>query len=189
MKLVSFIMPTRTASAEMFLESVSSIRRTAKFPQDIEILLRIDDDDLVRRSMAETMQRFHPVKLVVGPRGSGYDNMGTFVDDLVKVANSRWCWLFDDDAWVEGDWSGLYDIRCDILRGPAVNSEFYCLGESHYNNGPTGGAVGLIMPTGFVKKLAHKAPVDQQWLEEVVRMGWTVQQLKGVSYHHDGRRR
>jgi hypothetical protein len=169
---------------------VASICENAAESKDFEILLRLDDDDTDRFKIAGILEKTYGVNYVVGPRGIGYTNMGAFVHDLVKIADSKWCWLFDDDAYVEGDWfTPLSKIVCDAKRGPAVNAEFYQLGGSLYPNGARGEPCGIIVPTEFCKEIPHKNPVDQQWIDETKHKGWIFTQLKGVTYHHDGRQR
>lgn len=187
MNLVSFLIPTRSACIESLTEAVESIIEGAGGNDDFEILLKVDSDDTERIGVGR-----HLVKgcgrVVVSDMGKGYNDMGRFVNELVSVADSKWAWLFDDDAWVEGDWySPLSTVKCDPVKGPAVNAEFYVLGESYYRNGRN--PPGTIMPTAFCKKFNHQNPVDQQWNDEINRMGWHVTQLAGVRYHHDGRRR
>jgi len=189
MKLVSFIMPTRNPWVGL-KAALQSITNTCHDLKGIEILLRIDSDDHERIKWIPELEIVYGAECVVGPRGRGYVEMGAFVNDLVKIANSYWCWLFDDDAYVEGDWyTELLKVPINPQDGPAVNAENYVLGESHYKNGPNGGPVGLIVPTAFAKTLNHRNPVDQLWLDEIKSRGWTIQQLKGVSYYHDGRPR
>ena len=179
-------MPTRTATHKVLANAIYSIINTAA-TDDFEILLRLDDDDKDRWAVAADLVS-GVGKWVIGPRGAGYNDMGTFVNDLVSIADSYWCWLFDDDAWVEGDWyNPLSEVDCNPVMGPAVNPEFYILGESYYRNGEN--PPGMLMPTEFVRKLTHRAPVDQQWMDEVHRLGWNVQHLRGVNYFHDGRQR
>lgn len=185
MKLCSFIIPTRN-SHDWLRKAVSSILNApGTNKNDLEILLRVDDDDPERFFLAEELTK-GVGSFVIGPRGNGYLNMGTFTDDLVKIADSRWCWLFDDDAWVEGDWySPLFWMPVDC----AVNAEHYCLGGSRYRNGPEGGAVGIIIPTELAKSVKGHNPVDDQWLSVALQKGWKVRQLPGVSYLHEGRAR
>lgn len=190
MKLVSILMPTRTAVFSSLRRAVNSILETAGDNwEQVEILLRLDDDDIERVPVAMELTK-GTGKFVVGPRGRGYLDMGVFVDDLVKVAKGKWCWLFDDDAWVQGDWfKQLSELRCDPHSGPAANAQNYQLGGSLYRNGPNGGPVGMLVPTAFCRTLHHQNPVDQQWLNEIMGRGWFIQQLLGVTYHHDGRKR
>lgn len=186
MKMVSVIMPTRSGSHDSLRKAVRSILDApGTNKDDLEILLRLDDDDPERFFVAEELTK-GVGSFVVGTRGAGYNDMGRFVFDLVRVADSKWCWLVDDDAWVEGAWyPELSKYNCDC----AVNAQYYHLGPSKYENGAKGGPVGLIIPTALALTLPTAFPVDQVWLEVVMQKGWICNQMKGVSYFHCGRAR
>jgi len=96
-------MPTRNDYA-MLVKALQSIKDTASDFSKVEILLRIDDDDKERIDRIPELEAQFNVKTFIGPRGSGYNNMCTFLDDLAKMATGKWSWLFDDDAYIEGDW-------------------------------------------------------------------------------------
>jgi hypothetical protein len=88
---------------------------------------------------------------------------------------------------VEGNWQyQLESIPFDENNGPAVAAEFYHLGESHYSNWPKCSPPGLIMPTGVIKRLEHRTPVDQQWLDVCNQSNWRIKLLKDVVYFHAG---
>lgn len=190
-KLISIFMPTRSASADSLRTALASIRDTASNFSQVEILLRVDDDDSDRIAMLPGLEAVYGAKAVIGPRGVGYCDMGTFIDDLTKVATGQWAWLFDDDAYVEGNtWQQqLASIPCDGEHGPAVHAETYQLGPNKYPNDHQGGAVGLIVPMGLCRSIVHRNPVDQQWLDVIHQRGWCIQLLKDVTYCHDGRPR
>jgi len=179
-------MPTRSGSHDSLRKAARSILDApGTNPDDLEILMRLDDDDPARLPVAEELTNGHGT-VVVGPRGAGYNDMGTFVNELLKVADSKWAWLFDDDAYVEGNWySELSRFNCDC----AVNSQHYCLGPSTYENGAKGGPVGIIIPTELARTIGLAYPVDQVWLEVVMQKGWRCNQMRGVNYHHCGRAR
>lgn len=185
--LISILMPTRNPYDGLH-RALSSIKKTATNFSEVEICLRIDDDDTQRLSELPKLKEEFDVKEFIGPRGEGYNNMGGFLNDLAKIATGRWSWLFDDDAWIEGDWQGqLQSVPCHENDGPACTPEFYKLGESRYTNFPTCSPPGLILPTETIKRIDHKAPVDAQWLSVVQQLNWKVVCLSGVTYHHDGR--
>lgn len=187
MKLCSIIMPTRSANHDSLRRAVRSILDApGTNKSDVEILLRLDDDDPERFFVAEELTKDGQGSYVIGPRHKGYISMGDFVDDLLKIATGRWVFLFDDDSWIEGNWyAPLFWMPVDC----AVNAEYYCLGGSRYRNGPEGGAVGILIPTELAKSAKATNPVDDQWLSMALQKGWKVRQLEGVSYFHDGRPR
>lgn len=185
--LISVLTPTINP-IEGLRKALSSIKSTATRFDDVEILLRVDDDNKQRISELPELEREFGVKTFIGPRGAGYNDMRVFIDDLAKLATGTWCWLFDDDAYVDGNWQGqLESIPCMKENGPAVNAEYYCLGESRYSNWPKCGPPGLIMPTVVVKAIQHQSPVDDQWMSIALQNNWPIKLLSGVSYFHNGR--
>jgi len=187
-KLISILMPTRGNIGGLML-ALGSIKRTATNMDEVEILLRMDDDDPNRTAIADGLAADFGARTIVGPRGRGYIDMGVFINDLAKEATGQWCWLMDDDAWIEGNWQPqIAAIPADPANGPCLNAEFYQLGPSHYVT-PQDSPVGLIMPTALVKKISHNNPVDAQWWSISRQMGWTTHFLKGVTYYHEGRAR
>ncbi len=186
-KLLSILMPTR-GPHDGLIKALRSIKSTASDFSQIEILLRIDRDDDKRLELFPKLASEFGAVAAIGDRGRGYVDMGKFVDELVSVAKGRWCWLFDDDAWVQGKtWQQqIEESVVDPVNGPAFTSEKYQLGASLY---PGCGPVGLIVPTEFCKTIEHKNPVDDQWLNIIRSKGWTIKVLKGITYCHDGRPR
>ncbi len=161
-KLISVVMPTssRQHTHDSLVRALRSIKDTATDFSKIELCLRIDDDDKKRIDRIPELEGQFNVKSFIGPRFDGYNSMCVFLDDLAKIATGRWSWLFDDDAYIEGDWQKpLESIPCSD-DGPAVNAEFYCLGLSRYSNWPKCSPPGLIMPTSVIKRLQHRSPVD-----------------------------
>lgn len=182
MKLVSIIMPTINPE-DMLRKALDSIKNTATDYSQVEVLLRVDDNNDGRIRILPDLKDEYGAKCVVGPRGSGYLNMGGFVDDLVGMANSKWCWLFDDDSWVEGDWqTTIQNAPHDVRLRPQI----YQLGPSTYENG---GCVGISIPTALAKTIKHRNPVDQQWYNLTTALGWQERVMPGVTYFHDGRPR
>lgn len=186
--LISFLMPTRNP-LEWLQKAIDSILTTSSDVTQIEILLRIDDDDLERIQFAATLDARY-VKTFVGPRGVGYLNMPKFVDDLAGISTGKWCWLFDDDCWIVGDtWQQQIEkIHCDANTGPAIRTEKYKLGGSLYRNVPDN-PVGLIVPRGLCADRPNQNPVDRYWLDVINQRGWKVETLHGVTYCHEGRPR
>ncbi len=184
---ISCLMPTR-GPIEGLKRALASIRTTASDNSKVEILLRIDDDDGERIAAIPMLTAAFDVKYVIGTRGAGYMDMGRFADDLLEIAQGSWVWLFDDDSWVIGDnWQEQME---KMPMDCAVNAEHYRLGPSEYRNGETGGPVGLFIPTTVAKSIKPTpSPVDQTWLDHILRMGWKVKQLRGITYCHDGRPR
>lgn len=95
MTAISILLPTRKR-AEMLARSVESMYRLAARPDDIELLLRVDDDDptdygsYVGRANATVIR---------GPRW-GYRNMHRYYDQLSSASSGRWLFIWNDDTYM-----------------------------------------------------------------------------------------
>jgi hypothetical protein len=185
--LVSILMPTVNQRDWLF-RALDSIKDTATDFSQIEILLRIDDNDPFRIALISQLKDRYGAKAVVGP-AHGYTSMHLFVRELLEIATGRWAFLMDDDAWIEGDtWQQqLQLIEFDTSGGPVVQAELYQLGPSLYPRGC--GACGLIVPTSFAKEATNHSPVDQAWHDLITQRKYITKHLANVTYCHDGRPR
>jgi glycosyltransferase involved in cell wall biosynthesis len=186
-KLVTILMPTINPIDWLRL-ALDSIKNTASDYSQVEVLLRVDDDNQSRIDDLPKLVADYGIKYVIGPRYRGYHDMHQFVSDLLTKATGDWVWLFDDDAWINGKWQEqLALIPCNPLAGPIVKVEKYCLGPSEYRN--DAGPVGLIIPRITAKALKIHSPVDQVWHNQLMAMNWKIHFLEGASYCHEGRAR
>lgn len=183
-------MPTRSGTHDMLRKAVRSILDAPHTNKDdVEILLRVDDDDPERFFVAEELTK-GVGSFKVGPRYNGYNSMGTFARELVDLADSTWCWLVDDDAWIDGAWyHQLKTLTSDINPNHGINTQYYMLGNSLYENGAVGGCVGIMIPTSLAKTIPPVSPIDQTWLSTMMNMGWHLKLMQGVTLHHCGRPR
>jgi hypothetical protein len=190
MKLCSVIMPTRSGTHDMLRKAVRSILDApGTNKDDVEILLRVDDDDPTRFFVAEELTK-GVGSFKVGPRFNGYNSMGIFARELVDLADSTWCWLVDDDAWIDGAWyPQLKSLTSDINPNHGFNTQYYMLGNSLYENGKVGGCVGIGIPTALAKTIEPVSPIDQAWLGTMMNMGWHLKLMQGTTLRHCGRAR
>lgn len=188
--LVSILLPTRNQHSWLF-KCLSSIKNTCSDLSKIEILLRMDIDDNERIALIPSLAEQFPIRILIGPRGTGYGGSGHYFCELARVAEGDWVWQFDDDFWIEGStWlASLGAIPCNPYLGPAVHAEFYQLGGSRYNNATSAGCVGLITPAQFYRSLGEIHPGDQPVWDEIRKINWKVELLRGTTLCHEGRAR
>lgn len=186
-KLMSVIIPSRNGTHDMLRKTVRSILDAPGTDKErVEILIRVHEDDPERFFVAEELTK-GVGSFIIGPTLNGYGSMGIFIDDLVKCASGTWCWLLEDDAYIEGDW---FTPMSTMPEDSVVNTQVYALGASRYQNGPGGECVGVIIPTAIAKSLIpHCPPVDHLWLNAAKEKGCKVRQMPGTVYFHDGRAR
>lgn len=96
--LVSAIIPTRKRLLRL-IKTVDSLRAQADHPDCIEIVLKIDEDDMETR-LGFPWQNYPTARQVITPRGRGYVEMGRFVTEAINAAAGQWCFLIDDDCWL-----------------------------------------------------------------------------------------
>lgn len=182
--LVSAIIPTRGRVQGVF-ETMTSMYETASHPRRIEFVLKVDSDD------HESVSKFvnlAQTRLVVTPRGAGYMDMPRFVGEACDKATGQWCFLIDDDSWLQGEgWDDqLAAIKPDKC---CAQCEFYNLGQSKYGSGSCG-PNGLFVPTDVAREI-HRGigAADEALLGLTVGRGWPKHLLKGITYCHNGRPR
>jgi hypothetical protein len=95
--LVSILLPTR-GRPELLLKSVESLFNTAHSKASFELMIKVDDDDLVSKDMAEKISKYLPVTCLITPRGNGYLDMHHWLNQLVKLSRGDWVITWSDDA-------------------------------------------------------------------------------------------
>lgn len=185
--LVSALIPTRTPRFPGLQKTITSLLSNAADRSRIEIVLKLDDDD---KAMLDKCSAFTvpQVKIVVTPRGNGYTEMPRFVGEAADAASGAWCFLIDDDAWIEG--KGWDDQLAAIEPNEcACQCEFYHLGRSKYGSGSCG-TNGLFVPTPVARLISKSVGQADNMLQGLtVGRGWPLHLLKGINYCHDGRAR
>jgi hypothetical protein len=96
--LISVIMPTRKRVSAL-LTSIDELVSLAKNPDDIEILLKVDSDD---EDTLKILPWLPPqVKTLIYPRMRGYADLHIFQNDLAKIAQGKWLWIYNDDCVIK----------------------------------------------------------------------------------------
>jgi len=134
--MISVLIPTRGRIKEV-LKVVANLYGTATNKQNIEILLRIDDDDEESTMAVRNMPDY--VDVFVGPRYRGYLDMHKYVNELCEQAQGDLYLLWNDDVYMKDDgWDVKYgealegkNIAClQIATGtqfPAITPKLYDL--------------------------------------------------------------
>lgn len=179
--ICSCLIPSRRRSTQL-AKTIISIR-TASFFEDVEILIRIDDDDGLMAFLIPTFEQWG-VRFVIGPRYKGYESHGVFYDELAKAASAPWVALFNDDTIIEGaDW--VQQLRELPTHGLIVQPEFSKLGGSTYQHAE--GQCVPFLPNGCWKQYGMDAipfQPDTNLHKLLESNGWKTHFLKGVTIHH-----
>lgn len=88
----------RHTRAKMIHRFLDNVREHTTDMSDIEILIRIDDDDY---ESAESLANVPDVKVIIGPRVDGYRSVPDMYIELSKIAQGTWLGLFSDDLLIE----------------------------------------------------------------------------------------
>lgn len=140
--LVSVLLPTR-GRPEKLAKSIDSLVSLAENPQGIEILLKVDDDDLPTLAAVQEMSLLFPLQVMASPRRNGYADMHHWYNQLAAAAQGDWLLLWNDDAIVETEkwdrclalsylaphqWHGVPDVAClvpTIKNDPGCTAFFF----------------------------------------------------------------
>lgn len=95
--LVSVLIPTRGRS-QLLCEAIDSIYSLTSNKQNVEFLLKIDNDDEETIETAQRLSFILPLQAWVTDRGAGYADMHLWVNELCARARGDWLFLFNDDA-------------------------------------------------------------------------------------------
>ena len=100
---ISFLIPTR-GRLQMLIDAIKSIREKASPDVQLEILVRVDEDDHETLAGRDCIQG----TIIVGPRWCGYESVPIFVNDLATKCHGDWIIPWNDDAFmVTAQWDKL----------------------------------------------------------------------------------
>lgn len=98
--LVSVLLPTRLRAA-CAVDTVNSVLSNCSNPDNVEVLVRDDDDDPQHRQLIDGMAALphaHKIRIFTGPRREGYFSLHEFYNELCVQATGDWVMMFNDDA-------------------------------------------------------------------------------------------
>jgi len=128
---VSFLIPTR-GRLQMLIDAIRSIKENASPEVQVEILVRIDEDDHETLAGRDRIQG----EIIVGPRWCGYESVTMFINDMAAKSRGDWIVPWNDDAFMMTDqWDKLLspvdDVKILWFRAsyewafPVVNRKLY----------------------------------------------------------------
>lgn len=102
----SVLIPTRWRSTSL-IKSVLSFYALAANSQQVEVLVKVDDDDDETLAVVPELKAMGAV-IVVSPRGAGYQDLHKFYNALAALSSGAWLWMFNDDSWMATqNWDAL----------------------------------------------------------------------------------
>lgn len=100
---MSVLLPTRLR-AGWAMKTVNSILSTCSKLDNVEILIRADEDDpqlntLIQQLSALPKVSISRIKVIVGPRHLGYFSLHEFYNELCTHAKGDWVMMFNTKDW------------------------------------------------------------------------------------------
>lgn len=158
--LVSVLLPTRGRLAWL-QESLDSLFECAAHPEDIEVLLGMDDDDTVtQKDIQPYLAKYPTVKSIEFPR-HGYAGLHHYVNGLAQQGVGRYFLLWNDDARMK---TKRWD---DVLRNTLEKDKGQLRVYQVQNN--SGVDVFGLVPREWIETLGHlslAAPYDS-WVNDI----------------------
>jgi len=176
-KLISFLMPTRKRTKHL-CTLLDSLIVTAKDINQVEVLLRMDNDDeesklfwkvTENKQFNKKYKGVLSIKIIVGDRGDGYVNFCMFDNELARISSGKWvCYLNDDAVCTTENYDTIisgYNDYNKILRPvnhPAEDWTGYPILSrkmlKHINFTLPGGPDGYLTPV--MDELGIGQPID-----------------------------
>lgn len=103
---ISMLLPAR-GRPDNLKASVESVFALAKKPDEVEVVVRLDDDDPHLDREIQILRAHDRVRIFRGPR-LGYHNMHTMYNKLAELSRGEWLFMWNDDIeMVTKDWDVL----------------------------------------------------------------------------------
>ena len=166
--MISVLLPSR-GRPDALRESVTGLLGMAARPENVEIIVAADPDDLAT-------QQVRPPRtgMLVAPERYGYANLHVYMNVLASVARGEWLFMWNDDCQMLT--RGWDEVICGEPPGilwPAVN---YAPGINTFP----------VIPAAWVKTLGHVS-LDQSadmWWHDIGEITGTMRKIP-VSIHHE----
>lgn len=180
--IASCLIPSRDRIGKLFT-AIHCINNSCFSEANVEILIRLDDDDEGSLKYRATLEQFDNVKVITGSRMSGYTSVGAFYTELAAIATGDWCWFLLDDCLIGGR---DFDLKFRAMPlNVIVQPEISRLGGSTYMNWPDSNFPAV--PRNSWRKLGVDSighPADT-WMSHLYRQhGWKTRFLKGITGWH-----
>lgn len=110
-------------------------------PNDIEVLVRYDDDDETAASVISTWSNNKRIKFFPGPKELGYASISKQYGELNDHAQAPWCLYLNDDMTIRDESrKGWPDRLPDASANCLVQAQWHHISKSRYLNAENTGA-------------------------------------------------
>lgn len=112
--MISVLLPTR-GRVEGLFNSIDTLVSLAYNPRNLEIIVKVDDDDQATiAAIPELGRRLHkvgvPLKALKTPRGNGYWDIGDWLNEMAKHAEGDWLFNWSDDVFMT---THMWDLQIE----------------------------------------------------------------------------
>lgn len=94
--LIGIMIPTRKR-VQLLKECLDSFNKKTSDKSLVELLLKIDSDDLETLKFAESYKSEIEIKIIVTDRKNGYGSLHEHYNSLAKISESEFLMVFNDD--------------------------------------------------------------------------------------------
>lgn len=122
--LVSILIPSR-GNPTGLSTAIQSLLHFAKDRSQIEILVKIDDDDTKTLDWCQDLKRKFPFEAYVGPRGRGYLDIPQYLNLLASKARGDWLFIFCDDVVMATPWWDEILLNADNTLWTGIDDVAY----------------------------------------------------------------
>lgn len=167
-KSVGIMIPTRKR-VKLLKECLDSFNAKTKDKTAVELLVRIDDDDLDTLDFIAQYKSEILIKYISGSRKNGYGSLHEFYNEIAEIAESEYLVVFNDDVEMltEG-WEEEYKKYSGKNFIIALKNIRIKEGQTHeiFSNTGYNGNPGI--PADFYKTfgtLSHHQMLDDWWVQ------------------------
>ncbi len=131
--IISLLIPTRNRIKSL-RRLFDSIRETCNSTDNLEVLLRIDEDDIETIRFIEEYSKNSKllIRTVIGKRGKGYVDMHKKINELCQISNGKFlCILADDVQFMTKNW----DEKMLATYNSMYSDNIFWIRTSHMEEG------------------------------------------------------
>ena len=107
--ILTLLLPSRNRF-DMLLKTINSFVNTCKNISNLEIIIKLDDDDISSISRLEEIRKDVNIKVIISNQLNGYASLHEYANEMVKSATGDWCLFANDDClMMTQDWDDIIE--------------------------------------------------------------------------------
>jgi len=101
-KLIAVLIPTR-GRVNRLERCLNSFNKKTKNKEKIELIVKIDNDDLDTLDFLKNYKSEIDLKIIVSEREDGYGSLHKFYNEMANASNAEYLYIYNDDIWMDTD--------------------------------------------------------------------------------------